>query len=454
MQTFLRSFQRRYLYFGIIIIVSILSGTLMNTPALSRNLESFTIFLPLIIDGPYIEQVSIGIHGQQADGYSGGLYVSADGRYVAFQSSANNLVEGNPGDLTPYDDIYIHDRQSGITEIVPLGLGDNHLVGWMVTNVKISPSGRYVAFYTLESGGWQNIYMRDRQTGTTTLISQGAYYSYYGYSSESGLDFSADERYLLYSSINNSLPPSHYEQVYLYDIQTAESTCISVTPNGNPGNNVSVSAVISGDGRYIAFSSAATDLIGHDDNGFIDAYLYDRQAKVMILISQTEAGSQANGDSASASISADGRYVVVRSTATNLTGDSSNTWADIFAFDMVTGNISLVSKSSTGTPGNSGSGGGDISADGRYIAFTSAAANLIPNDTNGNEYDVFVHDLYTGTTTCVSKAWNGVQGSQGSSGAISDNGQYIVLSTRNIFCQKIFNNFSDVYLIDWQRAWR
>lgn len=159
----------------------------------------------------------------------------------------------------------------------------------------------------------------------------------------------------------------------------------------------------------MAFLSDASNLVAGDTNNASDAFVYDRQAQQTTRVSVRSNGAQGNGDSIIPNISADGRYVVFSSTASNLVVGDTNATDDVFVHDRVTKRTTRVSLGSNGTQGNGHSSGYDLSADGRYVAFYSVASNLVTGDTN-NSYDAFVHDRLTKQTTRVNMSTDGVQG--------------------------------------------
>ena len=144
-------------------------------------------------------------------------------------------------------------------------------------------------------------------------------------------------------------------------------------------------ASISADGRYVAFISDASNLVPGDTNGVTDIFVYDRQTGTIERVSVAADGTQGNGGSCQPSISADGRYVAFSSYASNLVPGDTNGISDVFVYDRQTDTIERVSVAADGTQGNSYSWQpASISADGRYVAFSSFASNLVPGDTNGN----------------------------------------------------------------------
>jgi Tol biopolymer transport system component len=156
--------------------------------------------------------------------------------------------------------------------------------------------------------------------------------------------------------------------------------------------------VVSKSGRYIAFGSSATNLHPNDTNGWVDIFLRDLVTGQVTLVSQTPAGFSGNGLSYNPDLSDDGRYVVFHSAATDLVANDTNATWDVFRFDQMTGTLMLVTQSSSGVQGNSHSNWSyvpSVSADGRFVTYSSYSDNLVPNDTNGGT-DVFLTELPPG----------------------------------------------------------
>jgi Tol biopolymer transport system component len=350
-----------------------------------------------------IIRVSTGAYGTPS--------ISGDGRYVAFASDASNLV---PDDTNNAPDVFVRDLQTGaITRVstdVSGGQGNGVSYG-----PHISADGRYVAFNSDASNlvpGYIGLFVRDLQTGAITWIANGLEPS-----------FSADGRYVAFASSVSNLVPDDTNftyDVFVRDLQTGATTSISTDANGKPGNQGSGGGgvSISADGRYVAFASDASNLVPDDTNGTGDVFVRDMQTGAVRLVSTDANGHQGDHFSVNPSISADGRYVVFYTQSSNLVPGDTNNAHDVFVQDMQTGAITRVSTDVNGGQGNSASYAPSISADGRYVAFTSDASNLVPGDTNGNG-DMFVRDLQTGAITRISTDVNG------NHGAISADGHHV-----------------------------
>jgi hypothetical protein len=293
---------------------------------------------PHLQSGGETTRVSLASDGAQGNHASCAASISADGRFVAFSSSASNLA---PGDTNDALDIFVHDRQTGATTRVSLASDGSEANGYS-WRASISADGRLVAFDSKASNlapddtnGFLDVFVHDRQTGATTRV--------------------------------------------------------SLASDGGEGNGDSAYASISADGRLVAFASWASNLTPNDTNDTWDVFVHDRQTGATTRVSLDSGSEAKNGHSWRASISADGRLVAFDSEASNLVPDDTNVTWDVFVHDRQTGATTRVSLASDGGEGNGDSAYASISADGRLVAFDSWASNLTPDDTNGDS-DVFVHD--------------------------------------------------------------
>jgi hypothetical protein len=174
-----------------------------------------------------------------------------------------------------------------------------------------------------------------------------------------------------------------------------------VTSDGTQANDESDSPVFSADGRYVAFWSRASNLVAGDTNNSPDVFVHDRLTGQTTRVSIDSNGGQANEGSIGPTLSADGRYVAFYSAASNLVADDTDNTFGVFVHDRQTGRTMRVSVPNDGMQLNVPVGESSISADGRYIAFSSLASNLVADDTNGVE-DVFVVGGVSVTPTAVS----------------------------------------------------
>lgn len=215
---------------------------------------------------------------------------------------------------------------------------------------------------------------------------------------------SPDARFIAFESLASNLVPEDsngVRDVFVHDRQTATTQRVSVASDGTQGDEESRFPSLSPDGRYIAFQSDATNLVPTDANGSDDVFLHDRQTGTTERVSVAPDGTEGNDDSRVPSIAADGRTVAFWSAASNLVPGDTAIGADVFVRDGQTGLIERVSVGPAGVEGNDWSYGAVITPDGRRIAFESAASNLALGDLNETR-DVFVHDRDTGITELVS----------------------------------------------------
>lgn len=179
--------------------------------------------------------------------------------------------------------------------------------------------------------------------------------------------------------------------ILVRDRQTGSTQRVSVASDGTQGNGISAGPAVSGDGRFGAFWSEATNLVPGDTNGTLDVFVRDRQAGTTVRASVASDGTQRNNVSEYPCISSNGRVVVFGSLASSLVADDTNGLADVFVRDLQASTTERVSVAADGTQGNGPSWNRAVSSDGRFVAFRSEASNLVPADTNGVS-DVFVRD--------------------------------------------------------------
>jgi Tol biopolymer transport system component len=404
---------------ALVLLISLLLGGLAGVRALGPAQA-----------GGATTRVSVASDGTEGNDWAQCPSISADGRYVAFESDADNLTAG---DTNAASDIFVNDRQTGETTRVSVASSGLEANGGS-RSPAISANGRNIAFFSSASNltpddnnGTYDVFVHDRQMGETTRVSVDSNgVEANGYSANPSL--SADGRYVAFESQANNLTPGDTNgayDVFVHDRQTAETTRISVATGGTQGNGDSEAPSISADGRYVAFRSQASNLAADDTNGMYDVFVHDRQTGETERVSTATGGAQANHFSYELALSANGRYVAFDSLASNLApGDAAGTW-DVFVHDRQTGETTHVSVTSDGARANGDSLDPSISADGRYVAFQSDANNLAPGDAN-SAYDLFIHDRQTGETTCVSVTSAGVQGNGASdTPSISADGRYV-----------------------------
>lgn len=329
-------------------------------------------------------RVSVSGDGREAVRSSGDPSISDDGRFVAFYSEASSLV---PADTNGVTDVFVVDRDTGQIERVSVN-------------------------------------------GASQQANDGS-----GFPAISG-----DGRYVVFASAASNLvagDTNGVEDVFVRDRQTNRTVRVSLSSAGRQANAGSWRSDISRDGRYVAFTSSADNLVPGDTNGGTDSYgddvfVHDIQAGQTTRASVATGGVQSNYDSWNFDMSADGRFVAFKSYASNLVPGDTNDRSDIFVHDRQTQQTTRVSVSRAGAQGNGSSDEPSISDDGRFVAFSSAASNLVPNDTNaedtwsGEGNDVFVHDRQTHVTSRVSVDSAGTQAIEDSEApAISGDGRFV-----------------------------
>jgi Tol biopolymer transport system component len=238
----------------------------------------------------------------------------------------------------------------------------------------------------------------------------------------------------------------------VHDRKKKKTRRVSVHTSGSEAGDASSNVGISADGRFVVFSSLADDLIDGDDNGVSDIFVHDRKKKKTRRVSVRSNGAEANGLSSHNAISANGRFIAFSSNARNLAGNENDDDADVFVHDRVTKKTRRVSIRSNGAHGKGDSVVPSISANGRFVAFRSDAGNLVKNDTNGH-FDIFVHDRVTKKTRRVSVRSNGAESdSQSTWPAISANGRYVAFeSSGKTLIANDTNDDSDVFVHDRAR---
>ncbi len=337
--------------------------------------------------------------GAQGNAYSHLPSISHDGRYVAFQSKASNLVSG---DTNALDDIFVHDRKTGTTKLVSVDSTGKHGTS-ASTWPSISSDGRQVAFGSYsaliagDTNSDEDVYVHDLQTGKTARVSVSA--SGGQSNNDSGYpSISSDGRYVAFYSKATNLIPNDTNgswDIFVHDRQSGATKLVSVSSTGGQGNGWSLFPSISGKGRYVAFISSATNLVAGDTNGKVDVFVHDSQTGKTERVSLDSKGGEANGDSGDlnswrcVSISDDGRFVVFESEASNLVSGDTNNREDVFLHDRTTKKTVRLSVNDDGVQGNNHSERPSIAPDGRYVVFQSKADNLTTNDTNGAT-DVFM----------------------------------------------------------------
>ncbi len=349
--------------------------------------------------------VSRGVDGAFSNGWSGAPALSADGSTVAFYAWAGNLVVG---DTNAVQDAFVYDHAAGLVSRVSVGPGgrqanDRSGDPGGAPPPALSGDGRLVAFHSAATnlddsiaGGIPRnsvqLYLHDRSSGATTLLSRlpdGS--AYPGEATRPQL--SLDGQFVVFQARGPTLDPDvpvspTLRQIYLLDRAGGRITLISRGADGRPGDGDSSDPVLSGDGRWIAYRSEASNLVAGDTNGVADIFLHDRATGETRRVSVASTGVQANRASWSPVLSLDGRYVAFISAATNLVSGDGNGVADLFLHDHRARHTSLVSVAVDG-PWTARQSQGEVTAPAglvvgaQLIAFIAEDPTLAGTDTAG-----------------------------------------------------------------------
>jgi RHS repeat-associated protein len=392
--------------------------------------------------------------------------ISADGRYVTFYAGNSDLDAAFTGGTG--SQVYQRDMQTGVTKLVSVNGAGGSSTGseWANSVVSASADGRYVAFnssaqdlvlgFVDNNGqnftfGAQDVFIRDLQTGVTKLVSHKA-----GSTTESGNSISYDPivtldgKYVIFVSQASDLVagitdtnPGNGRDVFAYEIATGNVKCLSLNAAGTAtGNNESGidggEAVVSADGRYVAFGSYAGDIDPLDPDMQMDVFRYDLQTGARVLVSVNQTGtSSGNLQSNRISISANGNRIAFTSRSSDLTTDAdvSNGDFDIFVRDLTAGITTLVSFNADNTASSNSPipVAPEISPDGKYVAFASYGTNVVNgfalNRGFNNGEDSFIRDLANNRTLLVTANQSGT----GTGRAEFSNARFLFSTANQLF---------------------
>ncbi|MEQ8767929.1 MAG: hypothetical protein RL885_28755, partial [Planctomycetota bacterium] len=349
-----------------------------------------------------------------ANGASGGLNgldLSADGRFITFESKASNLISG---DRNNGFDVFVHNRRHGKTELVSVAADVSFPGNDESRHPAISANGRFVVFESKannlvyeDSNSYSDIFLRDRIHRQTHLVSR-VWPGDIGNNDSSLPDISGDGRWIVFQSFASNLvagDTNGFSDIFLYDVSTRRITRISQAADGTQADRSSRQPSISDSGDWVVFTSQARNLLPTPaTDEWEDVFLYDRINGTIERVSNNPAGGVPNERSRLATISADGRWIVYQSAASDIvSGDTNSKW-DIFLYDRITKQTRRISTSEAGIEADDHSEHAHISADGRFVAFSSSATQLVPGDFNAAP-DVFLEDVQTGALRRCSLDW-------------------------------------------------
>lgn len=406
-----------------------------------------------------IQRISVSTSGVQGN-YNSGMYaltINGDGSRVAFFTQATNLFSGATAadyvlkDLTTGALVSLTEKS--IPTLGSSGGGSNDREA-----LSITPDGSVLVFGStsdllgIGDSTDQDIYRLDRTGDVITLLAKAPGAPYHGHSGSP--EITDNGRYVVYSSIDNVIPQQSDgngfdTDVFWYDTVTAQIQLISGSLDGSSqGNSDSQDAHVSNDGNWVVFSSQASSLRPDDTGGGSwQIFLRDIAADQLYLLTTDANGVVGNGESVSPEMSADGHYVVFSSNASNLVAGNA-TGNNVFLKDLWTGNFRVVNVSDAGivVPGAYHA---EMTPDGRYVVFESASPGLVTDGISNGMTQIYVKDMVNGQISLVSTNLQGQPSSTGASAAhISDDGQYIVFSTRAALLAEDTNAYEDVYRVN------
>ena len=387
-----------------------------------------------------IERVSVSDTGAEGDGpsarFGGDVAISAAGRHVLFGSEATNLV---PGGTDGSRNLFLADTMTDSIELISVAIDGSP--GGQSGFGQVTADGRYVVFQSCapnlvfgDTNDTCDIFVRDRLFGTTEIVSVSSTGELGNDGSAVGASISDDGRFAAFTSRASNLVPGDTNgapDVFLRDRQTGTTVRVSEAVGGGNANDVSQEAFVSADGRFVSFDSAATNLVAGDMNNASDVFRYELATGTTSRVSVSSTGGEADGTSGAPSLSADGRFVAFFSAAANLVADDT-AFDDVFVHDSTTGTTERISLSAAGGQANANSGPSltnGLSVDGRFAVFQSVASNLVAGDTNGFT-DVFVRDRLAAATTRVNVPGSGVEANAESfNAAISGDGRVVAFAS-------------------------
>jgi Tol biopolymer transport system component len=397
---------------------------------------------------PTTERVSVKSNGDEVAAESVDAAISASGRYVAF-SSAGALVGADDNGVR---DVYVHDRETGRTRRVSVATNGDE-VSEPSLDSTISANGRFVAFETTgafvqaDGNGAEDVYVHDRRTGETERVSVKSNGSDVSEDS-GGPEISGNGRFVAFTSDGQltGTDLNAFPDVYVHDLDTGRTRHVSRSTDGGGFNTSSGNPAISASGRFIAFGSEGP-FVSKDTNEDFDVYVHDRRTLRTKLVSVRSNGATVEGPSFDPVISPDGRFAGFDSEDAFVLADD-NGFSDVYVHDRRTGKTRRVSVRSNGGEGVNHSyysANQAFSADNRLVVF-EAWGPLAGADDNGKD-DIYVHNLQTGKTRRVSLDSNGDEvDAFSNSGGISANGRHFSFHSDGVFVPGDANGMHDVFV--------
>jgi Tol biopolymer transport system component len=353
---------------------------------------------------PGLELVSRSSAGVQGNSWSGGAALSAGGRFVAFHSISDNLVAGDTNnhydifvhdrlaDVTERVSVDSSGLQADASSVYPSMSADGRLVAFASYATDLVPG---------DGNGTWDVFVHDRVTGETRLVSRSSA-GVQGNGKSEDAAISADGRFVAFRSFASNLAPdpngSLVMDVFVHDLPSGETTLASLGHQGEAANQNCDAPAMSADGRFVVFHSGSTNLVAGDTNGLTDIFLRDRLAGTTVRVNLDSAGMQADHYSFHPALSGDGRFVAFQSAAALVSGDDDGGFFDVYVHDVATGETLGIT---TGIPALALSAASrpSLSGDGSRIAFLALEIEPLFEGTS----QAFLHDRASGATVLLSQ---------------------------------------------------
>lgn len=377
---------------------------------------------------------------------------SANGKKLVFQSRATNLTEQPTKNRTQ---IFLADLETGNIDLVSLST-DGDASNGNCAFAALSGDGSKLVFHTDSSSlvagdtnSFEDIFVRDLETGQTERISVSADGTQ-GNSASLRPTISHDGTKVCFASRAKNLvvgDTSYRQDIFVKDLASNELSRVNVGPQGEEANGYSQQPQISADGRFVVFTSAATNLVSGDNNGFDDLFVHDLKTGTTERVNVGPQGEEANGKTYEGTISDDGRFVAFYSHADNLIDGDTNDGLDVFVRDRLHNTTERVSLNHQGEQIDGASFWAKISGDGSSVAFVSSANGITEREGYGFS-DIFVRDRLNGTTERISVGSNGARSKASSTEpAMTNDGKKVAFASwASNLVNETTRNRSDLYI--------
>jgi hypothetical protein len=357
------------------------------------------VFVRDLVAGTTV-RASVATSGAQGNAESFEPQISGDGKFVVFTSRATNLVSGDTNGVT---DIFVRDLVAGTTTRVDKPMTTDPETNFGSFAPAINADGRYIAYassanniYPSDTNAGSDIFVYDRTTATTQLVSVSTSGAPSLVAEESNIPaISGDGRYVTFQTDATNFDAGDTNanmDIYVRDRVENTTTRISQPTGGGAADENSTDAVISSDGQVVAYQSRSSNLVAGDTNGDLDVFVTNRVTGATERANVTSAGAQTTGSASNAAINSDGSYIAFESSASDLVNGDTNGVRDVFVRNRLTSKTTRESISWQGYQVLVASADPSLDGDGQLVGFHSYAPDLVSGDTN-TRADVFVHEL-------------------------------------------------------------